>query len=70
MMPIGYSLSSNDIGWEAEMSATKKKASKVDNAEKTDAQNAKLKSKDYERELANLHIELVKLRQHKGLHRF
>jgi polyphosphate kinase len=34
------------------------------------APNGKLKGKDYERELAKLHIELVKLQQwvvHKGL---
>ncbi len=53
------------------MSATKK-AKNVQNDELHDstASNGRLKLKDYERELAGLHVELVKLQQwtiHKGL---
>jgi polyphosphate kinase 2 len=51
------------------MSAAKKvKKAEVD--ESAAAPNGKLKNKDYERELAKLHVELVKLQQwvvHKGL---
>jgi polyphosphate kinase 2 len=51
------------------MSATKK-AKKAEVAEVAEAPDGKLKNKDYERELAELHVELVKLQQwvvHKGL---
>jgi len=51
------------------MSAAKK-AKKAEVDESAVAPNGKLKNKDYERELAKLHVELVKLQQwvvHKGL---
>ena len=51
------------------MSATKK-AKKAEIAGVSEAADGKLKNKDYERELAKLHVELVKLQQwvvHKGL---
>ena len=51
------------------MSAAKK-AKKGEIAEVAEAPDGKLKNKDYERELAKLHVELVKLQQwviHKGL---
>src|SRR5215472_7674653 len=51
------------------MSATKK-AKKAEGAETAGAPDGKLKTKDYERELARLHVELVKVQQwvvHKGL---
>jgi polyphosphate kinase 2 len=51
------------------MSATKKSKKSMDD-ESIAAPADKLKSKDYERELARLHVELVKLQQwvvHKGL---
>jgi polyphosphate kinase len=51
------------------MSAAKK-AKKSENSDSTAAVNGKLKGKDYERELARLHVELVKLQQwvvYKGL---
>src|SRR5215467_12836495 len=51
------------------MSAAKK-AKKSETSDGAVATNGKLKGKDYERELAKLHIELVKLQQwvvHKGL---
>ena len=51
------------------MSATKK-AKKAEIAGVAEAADGKLKNKDYERELAKLHVELVKLQQwvvHKGL---
>ena len=51
------------------MSAAKK-AKKAEIAEIAEAPDGKLKNKDYERELAKLHVELVKLQQwvmHKGL---
>ena len=44
------------------MNATKK-AGKADNDESTAAGQGKLKRKDYDRELARLHVELVKLQQ-------
>ena len=51
------------------MSKTEK-AHKVDNNERADSSDGKLKRKGYDRELACLHVELVKLQQwviHKGL---
>ena len=51
------------------MSAAKK-AKKGEIAEVAEAPDGKLKNKDYERETAKLHVELVKLQQwviHKGL---
>ena len=51
------------------MSATKK-ARKGEIAETPEVPDGKLKGKDYDRELAKLHVELVKLQQwtvHKGL---
>jgi polyphosphate kinase 2 (PPK2 family) len=51
------------------MSAAKK-AKKSDTSDSPIATNGKLKGKAYERELARLHAELVKLQQwvvHKGL---
>jgi polyphosphate kinase 2 len=51
------------------MSATKK-VKKAANDDGSVAQDGKLKGKDYERELAKLHVELVKVQQwvvHKGL---
>jgi polyphosphate kinase 2 len=51
------------------MSAAKK-AKKSETSDSAVATNGKLKGKDYERELARLHVELVKLQQwvvHKGL---
>jgi polyphosphate kinase len=47
-----------------------KKASKIENSRRATPNDDKLKSKDYERALASLHVELVKLQQwvvHKGL---
>ena len=44
------------------MSAAKK-AKKSESSDSTAAVNGKLKGKDYERELARLHVELVKLQQ-------
>jgi len=40
-----------------------KKAKKSESSDSTAAVNGKLKGKDYERELARLHVELVKLQQ-------
>jgi polyphosphate kinase 2 len=54
---------------EAMMSATKKARKPADDQNATEP-NGKLKNKTYERELARLHIELVKIQQwvvHKGL---
>ncbi|HME24848.1 MAG TPA: polyphosphate kinase 2 [Acetobacteraceae bacterium] len=51
------------------MSAAKK-AKRIANEESSATPDTKLKNKDYERELAKLHVELVKLQQwvlHKGL---
>ena len=51
------------------MSATKK-ARKAEVADTSEVPDGKLKAKDYDRELARLHVELVKLQQwtvHKGL---
>ena len=51
------------------MSATKK-ARRIADEESSAAPGGKLKNKDYERELARLHVELVKVQQwvlHKGL---
>ena len=44
------------------MSAAKK-AKKSESSDSMAAVNGKLKGKDYERELARLHVELVKLQQ-------
>src|ERR1700750_1904583 len=52
------------------MSAKKKKAKKPEMADIPAEPNGKLKNKQYEHELAKLHVELVKLQQwvvHKGL---
>src|SRR5271166_3793229 len=54
---------------EVRMSAAKK-AKRIANEESSATPDTKLKNKDYERELAKLHVELVKLQQwvlHKGL---
>jgi polyphosphate kinase 2 len=51
------------------MSAAKKRPKDADEAEAQPDANAKLKNKDYERQLARLHVELVKLQlwaQQKG----
>jgi polyphosphate kinase len=52
------------------MMSAAKKTKKTEIAETAEASDGKLKNKDYERELARLHVELVKLQQwvvHKGL---
>jgi polyphosphate kinase len=52
------------------MMSAAKKAKNGEIAEVAEAPDGKLKNKDYERELAKLHVELVKLQQwvvHKGL---
>jgi polyphosphate kinase len=52
------------------MMSAAKKSKKTEIAETTEASDGKLKNKNYERELAKLHVELVKLQQwvvHKGL---
>src|SRR5690348_17280041 len=53
-----------------EMMSAAKKAKKTEVAETTEASDGKLKNKNYEQELAKLHVELVKLQQwvvHQGL---
>lgn len=55
--------------WKVMMSATKK-VRKAEVADISEAPDGRLKRKDYDRELAKLHVELVKLQQwtvHKGL---
>ena len=50
--------------------SARKKAKKAEIAETPEAPDGKLKGKDYDHELAKLHVELVKLQQwavHKGL---
>jgi polyphosphate kinase len=57
------------LQWKVMMSATKK-AKRAGNEETPGAPAGKLKGKDYLRELARLHVELVKLQQwvvHRGL---
>jgi polyphosphate kinase len=52
------------------MMSAAKKAKKTEVAETTEAPDGKLKNKNYEQELAKLHVELVKLQQwvvHEGL---
>jgi polyphosphate kinase 2 len=58
-----------NVSWESMMSATKK-TKRAGIEEISEAPDGKLKGKDYLRELARLHVELVKLQQwvvHKGL---
>ena len=70
MIPLGRSRKAGHDTIAGEMMSAAKKAKKTEVAETTEAPDGKLKNKNYEQELAKLHVELVKLQQwvvHEGL---